>query len=256
MRMEKAKKTIYTEAMEIFEHAADLIGLDPRVRLELEEPDYEHIFYVTVKLRERLVPLSKDDQKKYVDLARFARHRRARAALRRPLHHPRQGAPAQRRHRARRRDPPRRQRPLPPRAGAGAPLQGLPRPAQPGARPVQGRHPLPPRGLARPLQVAGRGDDLEDGHRRHPFRRRQGRHQARPAPLLQGGAGAHHPALHVPAQGSGRPRAATSRRPTSAPIRRSWPGCSASTPTASARGTTCAAWSPARTSASAAAKGA
>jgi glutamate dehydrogenase (NAD(P)+) len=71
MRMvgEKAKKTIYTEAMEIFEHAADLIGLDPRVRLELEEPDYEHIFYVTVKLRERLVPLSKEDQKKYVDLA-------------------------------------------------------------------------------------------------------------------------------------------------------------------------------------------
>ncbi|HUB05477.1 MAG TPA: Glu/Leu/Phe/Val dehydrogenase [Myxococcales bacterium] len=70
MRMvaEKAKRTIYTEAMEVFERAADLIGLDPRVRLELEEPDYEHIFYVTVKLRERLVPLSKDDQKKYQDL--------------------------------------------------------------------------------------------------------------------------------------------------------------------------------------------
>jgi glutamate dehydrogenase (NAD(P)+) len=70
MRMvsDKTRRTVYTEAMEIFEHAADLIGLDPRVRLELEEPDYEHIFYVTVKLRERLIALSKDDQKKYVDL--------------------------------------------------------------------------------------------------------------------------------------------------------------------------------------------
>ncbi len=70
MRMlaEKTKRTIYTEAMEIFEHAADLIGLDPRVRLELEEPDYEHIFYVTVKLRERLVPLPKEEQKRYADL--------------------------------------------------------------------------------------------------------------------------------------------------------------------------------------------
>ncbi len=68
MVAEKTKRTIYTEAMEIFEHAADLIGLDPRVRLELEEPDYEHIFYVTVKLRERLVPLPKEDQKRYADL--------------------------------------------------------------------------------------------------------------------------------------------------------------------------------------------
>src|SRR5579863_5518190 len=65
---EKSRKTIYTEAMEIFHRAADLCGLDPRVRLELEEPDYEHIFYVTVKLRERLVPVGKDDQNKYRDL--------------------------------------------------------------------------------------------------------------------------------------------------------------------------------------------
>ena len=64
---ERSRRTIYTESMEIFEHAADLIGLDPRVRLELEEPDYEHIFHVTVKLRERLVPY-KEDQKKYQDL--------------------------------------------------------------------------------------------------------------------------------------------------------------------------------------------
>src|SRR3954468_23656998 len=51
------RSTVYTEAMEVFHRAADLIGLDRRVRMELEEPDYEHIFYVTVKLHTRLVPL-------------------------------------------------------------------------------------------------------------------------------------------------------------------------------------------------------
>jgi len=65
---EKSRRTVYTDAMEIFHRAADLIGLDPRVRLELEEPDYEHIFYVTVKLRERLVPIPKEDHGKYKDL--------------------------------------------------------------------------------------------------------------------------------------------------------------------------------------------
>ena len=66
----KAEKrsTIYTEAMEVFHHAADLIGLDNRVRMELEEPDYEHIFYVTVKLHTRLVPLAKEEAGKYGDL--------------------------------------------------------------------------------------------------------------------------------------------------------------------------------------------
>jgi glutamate dehydrogenase (NAD(P)+) len=62
------KRTIYTESMEVFHKAADLIGLDKRVRLELEEPDYEHIFYVTAMLKDRLVPLDKDEQQKYKDL--------------------------------------------------------------------------------------------------------------------------------------------------------------------------------------------
>ncbi len=64
-----AKRTLYTEAMEIFHRAADLIGLAPRVRLELEEPDYEHIFYVTVKLKDRLVPLSPEESTEFSDLA-------------------------------------------------------------------------------------------------------------------------------------------------------------------------------------------
>src|SRR6478736_6285432 len=62
------KKTVYTEAMEIFHRAADLIGLDKRVRLELEEPDYEHIFYVTIKLKDRLVPIPAEEAGKFSDL--------------------------------------------------------------------------------------------------------------------------------------------------------------------------------------------
>ena len=63
-----AKRTLYTEAMEIFHRAADLIGLDKRVRLELEEPDYEHIFYLTVKLKDRLVPLPPERAEAFGDL--------------------------------------------------------------------------------------------------------------------------------------------------------------------------------------------
>jgi len=62
------KRTVYTDAMQIFERAADLIGLAPRVRLELEEPDYEHIFYITTKLKDRLVPLSPDQARAFSDL--------------------------------------------------------------------------------------------------------------------------------------------------------------------------------------------
>src|SRR2546425_110000 len=54
--------------MEVFQRAAALIGLDRRVRMELEEPDYEHIFYVTVKLHTRLTPLPASEQPRYKDL--------------------------------------------------------------------------------------------------------------------------------------------------------------------------------------------
>ncbi len=62
------KRTLYTDAMEIFHRAADTIGLAPRVRLELEEPDYEHIFYVTAKLKDRLRPLSPEAARSFGDL--------------------------------------------------------------------------------------------------------------------------------------------------------------------------------------------
>ncbi|HET8539215.1 MAG TPA: Glu/Leu/Phe/Val dehydrogenase [Anaeromyxobacter sp.] len=62
------KKSFYEEAMEIFHRAADLIGMNPRVRMELEEPDFEHIFYVTIDTRDRLVPLTPEEQAAAVSL--------------------------------------------------------------------------------------------------------------------------------------------------------------------------------------------
>jgi glutamate dehydrogenase (NAD(P)+) len=52
------QNNIFGESMAVFHEAADLIHLDPRIRLELEQPDYEHIFYITTHLQDRLVPLA------------------------------------------------------------------------------------------------------------------------------------------------------------------------------------------------------
>jgi glutamate dehydrogenase (NAD(P)+) len=65
MAGKNGKKSFYDDAMETFHRAADLIDMNPRVRMELEEPDFEHIFYVTAELRDRLVPLEE------TELARF-----------------------------------------------------------------------------------------------------------------------------------------------------------------------------------------
>jgi glutamate dehydrogenase (NAD(P)+) len=62
------KKSFYEEAMQTFHGAADLIGMNPRVRMELEEPDFEHIFYVTIDTRDRLVPLTPEEQAAAGDL--------------------------------------------------------------------------------------------------------------------------------------------------------------------------------------------
>jgi glutamate dehydrogenase (NAD(P)+) len=68
MTPRNGRKSIYDEAMETFHRAADLIGLNPRVRLELEEPDFEHIFYVTIETRDRLVPLTAEEKADVRDL--------------------------------------------------------------------------------------------------------------------------------------------------------------------------------------------
>jgi glutamate dehydrogenase (NAD(P)+) len=51
------KQGSYAESMATFHRAADLIRMDRRVRMELEEPDFEHAFHVTIETRDRLVPL-------------------------------------------------------------------------------------------------------------------------------------------------------------------------------------------------------
>jgi glutamate dehydrogenase (NAD(P)+) len=70
MRKEASPKkaNIFTESMETFHRAADLIGMHARVRLELEEPDFEHIFYVTLDVRDRLVPLEEEEAHRFQDL--------------------------------------------------------------------------------------------------------------------------------------------------------------------------------------------
>lgn len=62
------KRTFFTDAMQVFGETADLIGMHPRVRLELEEPNYEHIFNVTVNLSDRLVPVSDAEAEKFSSL--------------------------------------------------------------------------------------------------------------------------------------------------------------------------------------------
>jgi len=67
-RKDSHRKSIFDETMEAFYRAAELIKLNPRVRLELEEPDFEHIFYITIETRDRLVPLAPEDEAHFKDL--------------------------------------------------------------------------------------------------------------------------------------------------------------------------------------------
>ena len=62
------ESTLFGESLQVFHRAADLIGLHPRIRLELEQPDYEHIFYVTTQVGDRLVPLEAAEVPNFADL--------------------------------------------------------------------------------------------------------------------------------------------------------------------------------------------
>ena len=64
----ESEKNIFDESMEVFHTAADVIGLPPRIRLELEQPDYEHIFYVTTHVDDRLVPVAEEEAPSCADL--------------------------------------------------------------------------------------------------------------------------------------------------------------------------------------------
>jgi len=58
----------FAQAMESFERAATLMQLHPRVRLELQEPDCEHAFYLTVDMEDRLLPLGDAEARAYAAL--------------------------------------------------------------------------------------------------------------------------------------------------------------------------------------------
>lgn len=62
------ENTLFGESLQVFHRAADLIGMHPRIRLELEQPDYEHIFYVTIAIEDRLVPLTAAEAASFADL--------------------------------------------------------------------------------------------------------------------------------------------------------------------------------------------
>ena len=107
-----------------------------------------------------------------------------------------------------RRPPPRDGRLHPPaprrRLHRGAPR--LPRAAQLLPRPGQGRRALQPgRGPGRGPR-AGHVDDLEVRPAGRALRRRQGRGDHRPAPVLEGRARARHPPLHLRDPADHRPR--------------------------------------------------
>ena len=76
-------------------------------------------------------------------------------------------------------------------------LPGLPRHAQRRPRPLEGRHPLPPRRHARRSQGARDVDDVEVRAVRNPVRRRQGRRRLQSEDDVRGRAAAHDAPLHL-----------------------------------------------------------
>jgi glutamate dehydrogenase (NAD(P)+) len=63
-----ADPSFYQETLDTFHRAADLIHMDARVRMELEEPDFEHIFHVTIETGDRLVPLPEAERPRFAEL--------------------------------------------------------------------------------------------------------------------------------------------------------------------------------------------
>ena len=86
-------------------------------------------------------------------------------------------------------------------------VPGLSRDPQHRARPVEGRHPLPPRRHARRGQVAGDVDDLEVRADGASVRRREGRRRLQPEDALPRRARADDAALHERDHQRHRPRA-------------------------------------------------
>ena len=96
-------------------------------------------------------------------------------------------------------------------------LHRLPRHAQRRARPVEGRHPLPPRRHPRRGQGARDVDDVEVRADGPPVRRREGRRRLRSEGDVARRARADDAPLHVARSSTRSARRRTSPRPTSAP---------------------------------------
>jgi glutamate dehydrogenase (NAD(P)+) len=61
------EQSYYKRAMYMFDGAARLIDLDPRIIMELAEPHHELMFHITVDINNRLVPLDEEDSTRFKD---------------------------------------------------------------------------------------------------------------------------------------------------------------------------------------------
>ena len=65
--------SFYESSMKLFWETAQLLELDPRVRLELSEPHHELIFHISVDINNRLVEFTEEEYgrrgKSFEDLA-------------------------------------------------------------------------------------------------------------------------------------------------------------------------------------------
>ena len=57
----EAEPSYYESSMQLFWETAELLDMDPRVRLELSEPHHELIFHISVDINNRLIEFDKRD---------------------------------------------------------------------------------------------------------------------------------------------------------------------------------------------------
>jgi glutamate dehydrogenase (NAD(P)+) len=58
-------QSYYEDSMSFFEETADVLKMDPRVRMELRQPHHELIFRITVDIKDRMVPLTEAESAEY-----------------------------------------------------------------------------------------------------------------------------------------------------------------------------------------------
>jgi glutamate dehydrogenase (NAD(P)+) len=58
-------QSYYEDSMSFFEQTADVLKMDPRVRMELRQPHHEVIFRITIDIKDRMVPLTPQELGEY-----------------------------------------------------------------------------------------------------------------------------------------------------------------------------------------------